>query len=979
MKQVQNILLTVLLASTAYGQVIVSATSDTGDVLETVSVDIHLNNPAAVGGFQFDMFDTPDYLDVISVSTTDRSTGFSVDFNELGSGGTRVIMFDANNGNIDAGAGAVLNMEMVVHDNAYNSNVGINFENVIITDGSGSQYAVVGNDSGTVTVSPGYIEEPHNLVAQDGMDAQVLLTWDAPYGPIPPDVEEDFESGQIPEEWEVITAGNGWYVTEDGSSAFWPVPAHTNYAVSNDDGYGGYDTPDNNGNDYLVMPTINMSGAEAVTLNFASFFTGAYSQTAHIAVSTDGGANFDDYISISSDPSWAMTSVDLSDFGGNPNVLIAFHSNDNGSWASGWAVDDILLTFSSLSVTRDVHFELTDLGSWLITAEKQDVINTYPGGIPFDWKVDLENPITLNERPVSLDSYKIYRSTDQTNFIELDEVDGLTTSYIDENVENSSTYYYYVTAIYPDGSESNATGVVSATPVEWVEIWMDDGASLSGQVDTVDFYVNNESNLGLFYFEVMDYPDVINSLNILPTDRTSDWALEIVDQGDGSIAITGIAIMTPLYPGDGPVCRAVLYPVAEEEMTVNLTFSSGSSIQDINYIELNWTAENAVFDVGIETQYGHLTGGFSEPGGTFMTSLLLANTQPVYGIQLDIVADPPFLSGTGMVASGLHDFSTWEMTAEDMGAGVMRMIMYDNPNTMSNPIVPGISHVVDVMFDALAVEEGTEVELSMDNIAISDINSLPMYTEGISADVYIGTPPAAYTIENVTGDLEPNGTGSFEVHVQNTETIGIVSFTLADLPQSMTVTNIIGLERFDDVIIDGSYGENEDGTYSFFGFDPVTGLEAGSGPILQLDVEFDNNLYNSSIILTMPALATADGYANPIMSVFHGFGQFTGYLSADDEIELPGEFALHPNYPNPFNPETIISYDLSEAVNVRLEIYDLMGRMVNLLVNQNQNPGRYSVNWNASDFFGQKVSAGVYLYRLQVGNKSFAKKMILMK
>ena len=88
------------------------------------------------------------------------------------------------------------------------------------------------------------------------------------------------------------------------------------------------------------------------------------------------------------------------------------------------------------------------------------------------------------------------------------------------------------------------------------------------------------------------------------------------------------------------------------------------------------------------------------------------------------------------------------------------------------------------------------------------------------------------------------------------------------------------------------------------------------------------------------------------MSVFHGFGQFTGYLSADDEIELPGEFALHPNYPNPFNPETIISYDLSEAVNVRLEIYDLMGRMVNLLVNQNQNPGRYSVNWNASDFFG---------------------------
>ena len=67
-------------------------------------------------------------------------------------------------------------------------------------------------DSGTVTVSPGYIEEPHNLVAQDGMDAQVLLTWDAPYGPIPADFEEDFEEGEIPEGWEVITNGNGWFM-----------------------------------------------------------------------------------------------------------------------------------------------------------------------------------------------------------------------------------------------------------------------------------------------------------------------------------------------------------------------------------------------------------------------------------------------------------------------------------------------------------------------------------------------------------------------------------------------------------------------------------------------------------------------------------------------------------------------------------------------------------------------------------------------
>ena len=59
-----------------------------------------------------------------------------------------------------------------------------------------------------------------------------------------------------------------------------------------------------------------------------------------------------------------------------------------------------------------------------------------------------------------------------------------------------------------------------ATPVEWVEIEMDNGYSLSGQTDTLDIYMNNESNISLFYFEISDYPDVINILSVLPTERT---------------------------------------------------------------------------------------------------------------------------------------------------------------------------------------------------------------------------------------------------------------------------------------------------------------------------------------------------------------------------------------------------------------------------------------------------------------------------
>ena len=253
-------------------------------------------------------------------------------------------------------------------------------------------------------------------------------------------------------------------------------------------------------------------------------------------------------------------------------------------------------------------------------------------------RVDLEQPIVNDFRPVELDAFKIYRSENSvSDFEEIAEVSGDVTTYLDEDVINSTTYYYYVTAIYPDGSESGPTGTVTATPVEWVELWMDDGASLSGQMDTIDFYINNETELGLFYFEIMDYPDVLNSLNILTTERTDGWALEIADQGDGTIAITGISVGTSLGAGDGPVCRAVIYPVTDEEVTVNLSYTTGTSIQDVGYVDLNWTAEGATYDVGIETQYLNLYGGYGESGSQTNGSVFLNNTQPVYAINFDII------------------------------------------------------------------------------------------------------------------------------------------------------------------------------------------------------------------------------------------------------------------------------------------------------------------------------------------------------
>ena len=98
----------------------------------------------------------------------------------------------------------------------------------------------------------------------------------------------------------------------------------------------------------------------------------------------------------------------------------------------------------------------------------------------------------------------------------------------------------------------------------------------------------------------------------------------------------------------------------------------------------------------------------------------------------------------------------------------------------------------------------------------------------------------------------------------------------------------------------------------------------------------------------------------------------------DGEL-VPETFALHANYPNPFNPSTTISYDLPEQAQVTLGIYDLLGKQIKTLVNQSQDAGNKIAMWDGTDNLGRQVSAGVYLYRIQVGEFSQTRKMLLLK
>ena len=90
--------------------------------------------------------------------------------------------------------------------------------------------------------------------------------------------------------------------------------------------------------------------------------------------------------------------------------------------------------------------------------------------------------------------------------------------------------------------------------------------------------------------------------------------------------------------------------------------------------------------------------------------------------------------------------------------------------------------------------------------------------------------------------------------------------------------------------------------------------------------------------------------------------------------EIPKEYKLYQNFPNPFNPTTNINFDIIRSGNVRIIVYDLLGREVETLVNQDMSPGRYKFDFNAKDY-----ASGLYIYKIVTHDFVDVKKMLIIK
>ena len=199
-----------------------------------------------------------------------------------------------------------------------------------------------------------------------------------------------------------------------------------------------------------------------------------------------------------------------------------------------------------------------------------------------------------------------------------------------------------------------------------------------------------------------------------------------------------------------------------------------------------------------------------------------------------------------------------------------------------------------------------------------------------------------------------------------------------------------------DIEIDGETIELRIGEAANDWLVPIPPAVDGSVPVAYLKIDgwkarevYFNAICGCELVVDRAAKVRIGGLSAG-MSIGLEIDGKTVYL--DGEVELPAAgsyklvfsdlplvFALGANIPNPFNPTTSISFDLSERCDVKLDVYNMLGKRVATLEDGEMSAGRYSVVWDGRDDSGRSVPTGIYLYRIEAGMDKASRRMILLK
>ena len=554
--------------------------------------------------------------------------------------------------------------------------------------------------------------------------------------------------------------------------------------------------------------------------------------------------------------------------------------------------------------------------------------------------------------PVPMDvltllGYNVYRSetagvpTDPDHLVNEEYVTD--TAYDDSSVVNGTTYYYVVTAVYDndgDIEESPPSNEEEATPMTGARMEIDpvsfEVAAQSGEIVTETLNIANSGGLDLaFSISVGEDRILIDEENpyegqVLGNDTgQQDGALngsltaaeKTTGEEESPYRLTiSTSDVFDYTPSDGDSDGTILVP----QVSVLVIAADGASM---------YVNELASFDDITTVDY------YDARNGTPSLDQLLEYEAVVVWSNYhfsdpvalgDVLADYAD-NGGGVV---LHQFSFgtgWNLQGRMMNeyspisdGSISGATHYLGDYDESSPLMEGVTSITDQYMSYVSIINNGEWVASYDD----------------------GTPFVAFNPDN----------------------------------QVVAINGYVGDSRqFGGDMILLSYNAVIFSTGGrWLSVDPRNGT-VGADDNLDIQVTFDATELEEG---TYTATLSVTGW-----DINHDVGQvdipvtfFVTMTGIDEEAtSLPVEFALSQNYPNPFNPATEIKFALPENAHVKIEIFNVLGQKVRTLVDAHMDAGYQSIVWDGTDRSGRSVSSGVYLYRMQAADKTFTKKMLMLK
>lgn len=252
----------------------------------------------------------------------------------------------------------------------------------------------------------------------------------------------------------------------------------------------------------------------------------------------------------------------------------------------------------------------------------------------------------------------------------------------------------------------------------------------------------------------------------------------------------------------------------------------------------------------------------------------------------------------------------------------------------------------------------------------------------IPTEVHIGilSDPAAVAITDLDGDnigdfcvthavndflftYFNDGTGAYTVGEGYVLTDNPTGFEFADVNDDGDDDILVCIGTTDEIQL---YLNDGDGTFTF-----DTAYTAGGTPKDMLFTDLDGDGYSD--------LAVASYTTDAAAVLLNRLSLILTVEEVDNDGALPNDYALEQNYPNPFNPETHIRFSLPVKSHVKVEVFNVLGQSVRVLVDEDFTPGVKEITWNGVNSTGRQVSSGIYFYRITADQFVDSRTMVLVK